>query len=100
MKEKKLKPLGDRIFVKPKSEENKTKGGIILTDTATHGQKVYGEVVSVGTGIYTQNGVSIPITVQVGDEVMYHKGHGEELKLGDETYLIFKEHELIAVVNE
>lgn len=97
---KKLKPLGDRIFVKPIEGQSKTKSGIILTDTATHGKKVYGNVAAVGTGIYTQSGNKIPITVSVGDEVMYHKGHGEELDLDGEKYLIFKEHELIAYVSE
>jgi len=54
MSEKKLKPLADRVFVKPSGDnENKTKSGIILTETATHGQKVYGTVVSVSDGYYT-----------------------------------------------
>jgi chaperonin GroES len=98
---KKLKPLGDRIFVKAQEgKESKTKSGIILGEHATHGQKVYGTVAAVGTGIYTQNGSLIPITVNVGDEVMYHKGHGEDLDLDGEKYLIFKEHELIAYVSE
>ena len=70
-----FKPLGDRILVRPdsKNEEKKSKGGLILTDSIQRGTKVYGEVVSVGTGIFSQNGERIPITVQVGDKVLYTK---------------------------
>ena len=100
MSDKKLKPLGDRIFVKPQEKQEKTESGIILPDAVSYGKKVYGEVVAVGRGIFTQNGALIPITVKPGDEVMYNDGHGEPLELNKEKYLIFKEHELVAVVSE
>ena len=75
MESGKFKPLGDRVLVRPNQTENKTKGGIIIADSITMNQKVYGEVVSVGTGIFSQSGERIPMTVSVGDTVMYEKSH-------------------------
>lgn len=97
-----FKPLGDRVLVKPESfGETKTKAGLILTDTAQRGQKVYGEVVSVGTGIFSQNGERIPMTVRVGDIVMYEKDMaGSPVEIGDEKYLLFNEHQLIGIVQK
>ena len=93
-----FKPLGDRVLVRPdsKSEEKKSKGGLILTDSIQRGTKVYGEVVSVGTGIFSQNGERIPITVQVGDKVLYTKQEATNtIKIDGEELLMFNEHELI-----
>jgi|TARA_R110000822_G_scaffold133164_1_gene270467 chaperonin GroES len=93
-----FKPLGDRVLVRPdsKSEEKKSKGGLILTDSIQRGTKVYGEVVSVGTGIFSQNGERIPITVQVGDKVLYTKQEASNtIKINGEELLMFNEHELL-----
>ena len=93
-----IKPLGDRVLVRPdsKSEEKKSKGGLILTDSIQRGTKVYGEVVSVGTGIFSQNGERIPITVQVGDKVLYTKQEATNtIKIDGEELLMFNEHELL-----
>jgi|TARA_R110000782_G_scaffold265112_2_gene358632 chaperonin GroES len=93
-----FKPLGDRVLVRPdsKSEEKKSKGGLILTDSIQRGTKVYGEVVSVGTGIFSQNGERIPITVQVGDKVLYTKQEATNtIKIDGEELLMFNEHELL-----
>ncbi len=100
MESGKFKPLGDRVLVKPNEQkENKTKGGIIIADSITMDKKVYGEVVSVGTGIFSQNGERIPMTVSVGDTVMYEKSHGQnKIEIGDEEYLLFNEHQLIGIV--
>jgi chaperonin GroES len=96
---KKVKPLGDRVWVKAGQEDvKKTASGIILGEHAAHGKKVFGTVVSVGQGLYTNNGHLIPMEVVPGDEVMYHHGHGDKIEIGDEEYLQFKEQELIAVV--
>ena len=95
----KFTPLGDRVLVRPESKEQKSKGGLILTDTVQRGQKVYGEVVSIGTGIFSQAGERIPMTVQVGDIVMYEKSHGtNKIEIGDEEFLLFNEHQLIGIV--
>jgi chaperonin GroES len=90
-------PLGDRVLVRPEStEEKKSSGGLILTDSITRGTKVFGEVVSIGTGIFSQNGERIPITVQVGDRVLYTKQEASnKIKIGDEELLVFNEHELL-----
>ena len=97
-----FRPLGDRILVKPtKKEETTTKSGIIIADSMMQSQKVYGEVVSIGTGIFSQSGKRIPMTVKVGDTVMYEKGQGvNEIEIGDEKYLLFNEHQLIGIVTK
>jgi len=93
-------PLGDRVLVRPKTEtEKKSKGGLILTDSINRGQKIYGEVVSVGTGLFSQSGNPIPMTVKVGDEVLYTKNESTNtIKLDDEELLIFHEHELLGFI--
>mgnify|MGYP001173353605 FL=1 len=99
--EGKFRPLGDRVLVKPNdTSEMKTKGGIIIADSAQRGQKVYGEVVSVGTGIFSQNGERIPMTVKIGDKVMYTKDMGgDEITMGDDKYWLFNEHQLLGILN-
>jgi len=93
-------PLGDRVLVRSKTEtEKKSKGGLILTDSINRGQKIYGEVVSVGTGLFSQSGNPIPMTVKVGDEVLYTKNESTNtIKLDDEELLIFHEHELLGFI--
>ena len=99
MESGKFKPLGDRVLVSPNQTENKTKGGIIIADSITMNQKVYGEVVSVGTGIFSQSGERIPMTVSVGDTVMYEKSHaGNKIEIGEEEFILFNEHQLIGIV--
>lgn len=97
-----FKPLGDRVLVRPHiKQENKTASGIILTDSSSQSQKVYGDVVSVGTGIFSHNGERIPMTVEVGDVVMYEKGQGvNEIEIGDEKFILFNEHQLIGIVRK
>ena len=98
--EGKFKPLGDRVIVKPNQTENKTKGGIIIADSISMNQKVYGEVVSVGTGIFSQSGERIPMTVKAGDTVMYEKAHAvNKIEIGDEEYVLFNEHQLLGIVS-
>jgi chaperonin GroES len=93
------KPLGDRVLVIPTQGEEKSKSGIVMTETAMRGQAVWGEVVSVGDGIFTQTGERIPMTIEVGDKVMYKKDMtGDPIKLDGNQYLIFREHDLIMVI--
>jgi chaperonin GroES len=100
MENKVVKPLGDRVLVKPAEKgDKKTQSGIILTDTVMRGETVFGEVVSIGPGIFTQSGDRIPVTVQVGDMVMYKKDmSGNPIKLDETEYLLFHEHELLMVI--
>ena len=99
--EGKFKPLGDRVLITYNDGETKTESGLILTDSAQRGQKMWGDVVSVGTGIFSQNGQRIPMTVKVGDKVMYAKDMGgDEITMGDEKYLLFNEHQLLGIVQK
>jgi len=97
---KQFKPLGDRVLVKPNEvKEQKSGGGIIISESMTHGKKLEGEVIEIGTGIFSQSGDKIPMTVKVGDIVLYEKGQGNnEIEVDGEKYLLFNEHQLIGIV--
>ena len=96
----KFKPLGDKVLVRPETkDEQKSKGGLILTDSVQRGSKVYGTVVETGTGIFSQSGSRIPITVQVGDRVLYIKNEAtNKIKVDEEELLLFSEHELLGFI--
>jgi chaperonin GroES len=93
----KIKPLADRVIIKPAPAEEKTKGGIILPDTAKE-KPVIGEVVAVGPGKVTDDGKKIPCEVKVGDKVLYGKYSGTEVTVEGEEYLIMREADIFAVV--
>jgi chaperonin GroES len=97
-----VRPLGDKVLVKPQSKgDTTTKSGIILTDSATRGEAVWAEVVAVGEGIFTQNGARLPLSVSVGDSVMYRKDMtGTPIKIDEAEYLLFSEHELLMVTTK
>ena len=86
MAEVKIKPLGDRVIVKPIERET-MKGGIIIPDTAKE-KPMEGEVLAVGPGKVADKGVRTEMDVKVGDRVLYGKYSGTEVKLDNETYLI------------
>lgn len=98
---KQFKPLGDRVLVKPtKIEESKSSGGIIIAESMTREQKVQGEVVEVGTGIFSQSGERIPMTVKRGDVVIYEKSQAvNEIEVDGEKLLLFNEHQLIGIIS-
>lgn len=93
----KIKPLGDRIVIKPSAAEEKTKGGIILPDTAKE-KPVVGEVVAAGPGRKSDDGKLVPMEVKVGDKVLYGKYSGTEVTFDSQEYLIMRETDLFAVV--
>ncbi len=93
----KIKPLGDRILVKPAPAEDKTKGGIILPDTAKE-KPVIGEIIATGPGRKSDDGVLIALDVKVGDKVLYGKYSGTETTIDGKEYLIMRESDLFAVV--
>ncbi|MER3525018.1 MAG: co-chaperone GroES [Ignavibacteria bacterium] len=93
----KVKPLADRVVVKPAPAEEKTKGGIILPDTAKE-KPVIGEVVAVGPGKVTDDGKKIAPEVKVGDKVLYGKYSGTEVTIEGEEYLIMREADIFAIV--
>lgn len=92
-----IRPLGDRVLVKPKSREEKTKSGIILPDTAKE-KPMEGEVLAVGPGRRLDDGRLVPLEVKAGDVVLYAKYAGTEFKQDDEEYLILKESDILAVL--
>lgn len=88
----KLKPLADRVLVEPAPAETTTASGIIIPDTAQE-KPQKGKIVAVGAGIKEN-----PITVKVGDTVLYGKYAGTELKLEGKTYLIMRENDLLGIL--
>jgi len=96
----KIKPLGDRIVVKPLEPEEKTKGGIVLPDTAKE-RPQEGKVVAIGKGKVTDEGKTISPEVKVGDRVLYGKYSGTEITTKDgEEYLILREDDILAIMEE
>ncbi len=93
----KMKPLADRVVIKPAPAEEKTKGGIILPDTAKE-KPVVGEVVAVGPGKVTDDGKKVAPEVKVGDKVLYGKYSGTEVTVEGEEYLIMREADIFAIV--
>jgi chaperonin GroES len=91
----KLQPLADRLVVKPVQKEEKTKGGIILPDTAKE-KPQEGEVIAVGPGRITDDGKRIAMDVKVGDLVIYSKYGGSEIKVDDEDMIILRESDILA----
>jgi chaperonin GroES len=92
-----VKPLGDRIIVQRTEAEQKTKGGIVLPDTAKEKPKE-GKVVAVGTGKMLDSGDTAPLTVKDGDTVLFSSYAGTEVKIDGEDYLIMKEDDVLAVL--
>ena len=93
------KPLADRVLIRTEKEVTKTAGGIIIPESAETRDTKIGTVVSVGEGIYTNDGVKIPMSVKVGDKVMMpFAGSAQKVKLGDEDFLLFREQELLMVI--
>jgi chaperonin GroES len=93
----KIKPLADRVVIKPNTAEEKTKGGIIIPDTAKE-RPVIGEIVAVGPGRKGDDGKLIPVEVKIGDKVMYGKYSATEITVDGQEYLVMRESDIIAVV--
>jgi len=91
------KPLGDRLLLKVKKAEEKTKSGIVLPDSAKE-KPQEGEVVAAGPGARDKDGKRIPLEVSVGDKVLYSKYSGTEVKIDSEDYLIIKESDILAII--
>jgi len=96
MADVKIKPLGDRVIVKPIERET-MKGGIIIPDTAKE-KPMEGEVIAVGPGKLSEKGERSTMEVKKGDRVLYGKYSGTEVKLNDETYLIIHQDEILGIL--
>lgn len=92
-----MKPLGDRVVIKVLEQEEKTKSGIFLPDTAKE-KPQEGEVVAVGAGKIADNGSRIAPEVAVGDKVLFAKYAGTEVKIDADSYLILSERDILAVL--
>ena len=92
-----FRPLGDRVLVKRVEEESKTKGGIIIPDTAKE-KPQEGEVVAVGPGARDDNGKLQPLDVKAGDRILFGKWSGTEVKIDGKDLLIMKESDVLGVV--
>jgi chaperonin GroES len=93
----KFRPLGDRVLVKRVEEETKTKGGIIIPDTAKE-KPQEGEVIAVGPGARDDNGKIQPLDVKKGDRILFGKWSGTEVKVDGDDLLIMKESDVLGVV--
>ena len=94
-----LKPLGDRVVVKPIEQEDITAGGIMLPDTAKE-KPQEGKILAVGPGTRNDAGERVPLDVAVGDIVLYAKYAGTEIKLEGEKVLVLRESDILAVVEK
>jgi len=92
----KIKPLADRVLVKPVQKEEMTKGGIYLPDTAKE-KPQEGEIIAVGPGKVNDEGKTIPLEVKVGDRVIYSKYGGSEIKIDDVEMVILRESDILAI---
>ncbi|MCA2005477.1 MAG: co-chaperone GroES [Ignavibacterium sp.] len=95
----KIRPLADRVVIKPAEAEEKTAGGIILPDTAKE-KPIEGTVVAVGPGKTSDDGKLIKPEVKVGDRVLYGKYSGTEVTIDGEEYLIMRESDIFGILNK
>lgn len=96
-KKLKIRPLHDRIIVKRLESEEKTKGGIIIPDSAKE-KPQEGEILAIGNGKILEDGKVLPLDVKVGDKILFSKYSGTDIKIDGEEYLILKEDDVQAVV--
>jgi chaperonin GroES len=93
----KIRPLQDRIIVKRLEEEEKTKGGIIIPDSAKE-KPQEGKVIAVGKGKLTEDGKLLPLDVKVGDRILFGKYSGTEVKIEGEEHLIMREEDILGII--
>ena len=94
-----LRPMGDRVVIRPAAREETTRSGIVLPDTSKE-KPQRGEIIAVGPGRVSDEGKKIPMEVKVGDTVLFARYAGTEFKLEDEELLILKESDILAIIPE
>lgn len=95
----KVKPLQDRVLVERLQEEEKTKAGLFIPDSAKE-KPMQGKVIAAGNGRVLEDGKKIPMDVKVGDVVLFAKYSGNDVKIDDKEYLIMKEDDILAIVEK
>ncbi len=95
-----FKPLSNHLFIEPVEEENKTKSGIVLPETAEREKPVKGKVVAVGPGKVNDKGELMPMSIKVGDIVLFKKYGPDEVELDDKKYLVGDEDDILAIIEE
>jgi chaperonin GroES len=95
----KIRPLQDRVIVKRVEEEEKTKGGIIIPDSAKE-KPVEGEVIAVGKGKVLENGTKLDMSVKVGDRILFSKYAGNEVKIDGVEHLIMREDDILGIIEK
>jgi chaperonin GroES len=93
-----IKPLGDRVIIKPIAEDITTKSGIVLPETVEKEKAEKGEVIAVGLGRILDNGELAPMSVKVGDKVMFKKYSPDEIKVDDQELLVISESDILAII--
>ena len=94
----KFKPLSDHIFLEPLDEEKKTKGGIVLPDTAEKEKPIKGKVIAVGPGRLNEKSERMPMSVKKGDIVLFKKYGPDEVEIGGKKYLVAEENDILAIL--
>ena len=94
---KKIRPLHDRVIVQRTEEEQKSKGGIIIPDTAKE-KPQEGKIIAVGKGKISDDGKLVPLDVKVGDKVLFNKYAGSDIKIEGEEYMIMREEDVLGVI--
>ncbi len=96
----KFKPLSNHIFIEPIEEESKTKSGIVLPDTAEKERPIKGKIIAVGPGKLNEKGERVPMSVKVGDVVLFKKYGPDEIEIDNKKYLVGDEDDILAIIEE
>src|SRR3989344_1770189 len=93
-----LKPLSNRIFLEPIGEEKTTKSGIVIPDTAEKEKPIKGKVLAIGPGKFNDKGERVPMSVKVGDMVLFKKYGPDEIEIDGKKYLVGEEDDILAII--
>lgn len=93
-----FKPLSNHVFIEPIEEEQKTKSGIVLPETAEKEKPIKGKIIAVGPGKRNEKGEIIPMSVKVGDVVLFKKYGPDEIEIDDKKYLVGDEDDILAII--
>jgi len=100
LKKMNFKPLSNHLFIEPVEEENKTKSGIVLPETAEKEKPIKGKIIAVGPGKLNDKGELIPMSVKVGDIVLFKKYGPDEVEIEGKKYLVGDEDDILAIIEE